>query len=341
MTSTRNKAIFGVFVLLLVIIGILLPMALTPPEEPRNVQLEILSEIQTGDFTYDVVVKDDIAYLSVANEPGPSELLILDVSDPSNPVELGSYDEIGYPDQLAVVDEIVFITDRFGPLHIINVTDPSNPEKIGEYVGSGETYDIEIIGEIAYLADWNQGVNVLNISDPTNPELIGNYNVLGATPQLDIVGDLLYLSDHRSWNTGLVVLNISDPTDLFMVGSYLPNDELWNPHVFGDYIYCGNHEVEGGDLIILDTSDPTSISEVGQFNYSGIVNSVIIQDDIAFVAGGMYGLELIDVSDPSNPTLITTVSGVAVGRDLFVVEDLIYLAGDGFFCIIQMTESQS
>lgn len=331
--------ILGFFIICVVTAGIFLPLALWLPTESRNIQLDVLSEFETGGFTYDVLVKDDIAYLSVAKEPGPSELLILDVSDPTNPMELGSYDEIGYPDQLVVVDEIVFITDRFGPLCIINVTDPSNPEKIGEYNGSGETYDIEVVGDIAYLADWNQGLKILNISEPSTPELIGYYNILGAANQLDIVGDLLYLSDHRSSRTGLVVLNVSDPTDPFLVGSYLPSDELWNAHVFGDYIYCGNHELEGGALIILDTNDPAVISEVGQFNFSDIVNSVIVHDDIAFAAGGMNGLYLIDVADPSNPNLITALDGLMIGRDLALIGDIVYLACDGWFCIVQMTES--
>jgi hypothetical protein len=339
MTSTRIKVLFGILLLLLVTAGILLPLLFNPPTGPRDIKLEILSEFETDGFTYDVVVKDNIAYLSVAKEPGPSELLILDVSDPNNPVELGSYDEIGYPDQLAVDNNLVYITDRFGPLQVIDVTDPANLEKIGEYVGSGETYDIEIVGEIAYLADWNQGLNILNISDPSNPELIDNFGIIGASPQLDIVGDLIYLSDHRNERTGLVVLNISNPANPFWVDSYLPDDELWNPHVFDDYIYCGNHELEGGELIILDTSDPSNVSEVGQFNFGSIVNSVVVSNNIAFAAGGMHGLDLIDVTDPSNPTLLIALNGVGIGRDLMVIEDMIYLAGDGFFYIIQMTES--
>ncbi|MFW9809008.1 MAG: hypothetical protein ACFFE6_06470, partial [Candidatus Thorarchaeota archaeon] len=108
---------------------------------------------------------------------------------------------------------------------------------------------------------------------------------------------------------------------------------------FGDYIYCGNHELEGGALIILDTNDPAVISEVGQFNFSDIVNSVIVHDDIAFAAGGMNGLYLIDVADPSNPNLITALDGLMIGRDLALIGDIVYLACDGWFCIVQMTES--
>lgn len=338
MVSTERKVLLGAFILIMITIGILLPQVLQPPVEPIDIQLDIVSEYPTGGFTFDVVVEDEIAYLSVAREPGPSELLILDMSDPSNPIELGSYDGINYPDQIDVVDKIVFITDRFGPLCIINATDPSNIEKIGEYAGSGAVYDIEVVGDTAFLADWNQGLNVLNITNLSAPELIGNHAILGAAIHLDIVGDLLYLSNHLSANTGLVVLNISDPTDPFMIDSYLPSDELWNPHVFGDYIYCGNHELERGDLIILDTSDPTNVSEVGQFEFGSSVNSVIIIDDLAYVAGGHHGFDLLDVRDPTNPSLITTLTGVESGRDLMVIEDLVYLACDGHFYIIQVTE---
>jgi hypothetical protein len=73
-----------------------------------------------------VFVVDNIAYLA---DGGLSQLLILDVSNPSNPTTLGSYrGELHNPVKVQVVNKIAYVVDSSATgLYIIDVTNPTAP----------------------------------------------------------------------------------------------------------------------------------------------------------------------------------------------------------------------
>ncbi len=328
MDKTHKRIVIGISLIVLVAAGIMIPLALIP--QSMQVELVELAEIDTGGWAGAVVVENDIAYVLDLGEPTLRGLVLIDVSDPSNPTELGRFQGDYFPMKLDVSGDIVYVADRVGSLLIIDASDSSNPVQIGEYTASGETMDVQVIGDIAYVADWNEGLKILNVSDPSNPEELGHYTIYGACTQLHVANDLAYVIDHRNDNTGIKVVNISNPEHPILIESYMPDDEdLWNPIVFGDYIYTGNHGTGGGELQILDTSDPTDIELVGIFDNGGTINSIFVSGTIAYAADFEQGLVLIDVSDPENPFLITILEGHSEGRDVFVVDDLIFLTEDG------------
>jgi hypothetical protein len=330
MDVSRKRIALGGVLIALVAAGILIPLALMPAQSPIQVELTELSSIDTGGWANAVIVENDIAYVTDIAEPTPGGIVIIDVSNPSNPVEIGSFDDELYPTKLDIEDNILFVADHFGALRLIDVSDPTDPVQVGEFEGSGETMDVQVEGDIAYVADWTQGVYILNVSDPTNPEELGHYQIYGACTQLYVSNELIYAIDHRNDNTGLKVLNASDPEHPFLIESYMPTDEdLWNPIVVGDYIYTGNHGGGGGELQILDTSDPTNISRIGVFDNGCSINTVFVTDGIAYTADYDSGLFLIDIRDPYNPTYITTLEGHSSGRDVVVVDDLVFLTKDG------------
>jgi hypothetical protein len=338
----RRKRVTLVVILILLAVGIVVPLAnfLNTPTSELTVELTKLGQIDLGDRTANVKVQGDVAYIIDQSEPTPKGLVLINVSDPMNPIELSSYHDGGMPRELDVVENIVYVTDAFQGLEIIDVSDTANPQKIGEYIGSGEIYDIQVFGDLAYLADWNNGMVILNVSDPTSPEFLSDYSILGACHHLHVVDDFAYVIDHRDYNTGFKILNISDPLDPELVGNYMPDDEdLWNPFVVENYMYVGNHATDGGELQILDLSDPTNITRVGMYDdvWSNLF-SVFVENQIAYIADATRGLVIVDVRNPSNPVFLADFSDDSGAIGLDVVDDLVYLANiDGGLEIIQVS----
>jgi hypothetical protein len=338
----QRKRVTLVAILILLTIGIFIPLAifLNTPTSELTAELTKLGQLDIGGRTETVKVQGDIAYIIDQSEPTPEGLVLINVSDLTNPIELASYHDGGLPRELEVVEDIVYVADSFQGLEIIDVSDTANPQKIGEYIGSGEIYDIQIIGDLAYLADWNNGLVILNISDPTSPEFISDYSILGACHHLHVVNDFAYVIDHRGDNTGFKILDISNPSNPELVGNYMPDDDdLWNPFVVGNYMYVGNHATDGGELQVLDLSDPTNITRVGIYGdvWSNLF-SVVVENQIAYIADATRGLVIVDVRNPSNPALIADFSADrgAIGVD--VVDDIVYLANlDGGLEIIQIS----
>ncbi|MHA2253650.1 MAG: hypothetical protein ACXAD7_25045, partial [Candidatus Kariarchaeaceae archaeon] len=91
--------------------------------------LKQVGQIETISFCYDVLVRDNIAYVSLP-EIG---LKIYDVNDPGEITEIGSVTEYtgGFPHQLFLdSDNILYMGDGEGGLAIFNVNDPYNPTRI-------------------------------------------------------------------------------------------------------------------------------------------------------------------------------------------------------------------
>ena len=79
-------------------------------------------------YAYDVVVSGRYAYVAA----GGAGLLIVDVSSPSLPVELGVYDTPGNARGVAASAGQVLVADERYGLQIVNVVDPLHPAYTGQ-----------------------------------------------------------------------------------------------------------------------------------------------------------------------------------------------------------------
>ena len=57
-------------------------------------------------------------------------------------------------------------------------------------------------------------------------------------------------------------------------------------------------------------------SEVGAYDTVGLANSAVVSGTLAYVADGAGGLQIIDISDPANPTLIGSLGAISSARGI-------------------------
>ena len=94
-------------------------------EEPRAALLEVGSLDTPGDARQ-VFASGDLAFVA----DGPGGLRIVNVSDPTAPVELSALDTADAR-HIFVSGSLAFVTDREGGLDIVDVSDPTGPVKVG------------------------------------------------------------------------------------------------------------------------------------------------------------------------------------------------------------------
>jgi len=99
-------------------------------------------------------------YAYVADGRG---LRVVDISDPTNPAEVGFYDTPGYAYDVAVAGGYAYVADGRG-LRVVDVSDPSNPTEVGFYDTPGSAADVAVAGGYAYVADWNGGLLILRFT---------------------------------------------------------------------------------------------------------------------------------------------------------------------------------
>lgn len=143
-------------------------------------------------------------------------LVLYDVTDPSLPVQLGTYEAgagtLGihsfdvWVDEgrtlvvAAVPNSFLDHADALGDVRIIDVTDPANPVDVADWdfrrdaetvvrdavLADADPRDFHVggitldqDGERAFVANWDAGVVVLDLADPANPEAVGRTASLG------------------------------------------------------------------------------------------------------------------------------------------------------------------
>lgn len=232
-----------------------------------------------------VAISDNLAYIGL----GPS-LVILDISEPSNPVKLG---KIILPDMvsdIAVVGEYAYVSDSGAGLQIIDVSDPTSPGLICDtdiYVRR-----VVIVGSFAYMV--GQGLHIFDITDPANPVQVGWYD----TPAMGVA-----IADNRAyiagWGTGLQIIDVSDSSNPLWLGSCATTGLASEIAVSGDYAYIIN-----GDMDIIDISDPANPFLVNTYEADYLLRNRIIANEYVYVIDTSRGFQILDVSDHSNPIKI-------------------------------------
>ena len=240
----------------------------------------------------DVYVKEDIAY--IAN--WDNGLVILDVSNPSEPFELGRFNESG-GSEIYVRSNLAYLVGDH-KLKIIDIANPSSPNKISEFDASG-SYISGMYADfpIFYLDGGDGDFWIYNLSNPLSPSQLGHINLGDSIYNIYVSNNIAYISYRNGLKT-IDVSNSSNPTELGQFG--------------GDYHYS-NCVVEGNiaylttwsdHIDIIDVSDPSNPTKLSQFDEGGIGslgNGIDVLHDTLYVADSRDGLELIDVSDPSKP----------------------------------------
>ncbi|MFX1283167.1 MAG: LVIVD repeat-containing protein [Promethearchaeota archaeon] len=294
----------------------------------QKIILKEVGQIDTNGEAYDVQVIGDLAYVVDTTDDNPGGLVIIDISDLSNPKKLSSYFIDGLPNSLFVTTETAYLTAKEEGLQIINVSDPTNPKKIGSHNDGGYATHVQVLGDIAFLADNADGLEVLNVSDPAHPNELCQYKPIGRYfHDFFIKDNLMYITDHCTQYTGIRVLNISNPCNIFELGNYIRYEiDFIYPFVYNNYLFAADHHDESGELRILDVHDPTNITQVSEFHDGGFTMETFVEGDLAYVTNFHEGLEVLDISDPSNPAKIGQYhDGSGHATDVFVSDNIAFM----------------
>ena len=300
-------------------------VVLTSFARADSVVVELAGQLGGACEAVDVV--GDIAYVG----SGP-RLLVLNVSDASNPVLLGRSDVlVGVVMDVFVSGNYAYLADDHVGLQIIDVSDPNNPSWAGEYQTSGNGRGVAVAGNYAYVADYYDGLEIIDVSDPNNPSWVSEYLTSGNARGVAVAGNYAYVADY---SYGLQIIDVSDPDNPLWVGEYQTSGYAQGVAVAGNYAYVADC-YDG--LQIIDVSDPDNPLWVGEYQTSGYAQGVTVAGDYAYVAA-YSGLQIIDVSDPDNPSLAGVYQTSGNGRSVTVAGDYAYVADYSGLQIIDVSD---
>ena len=147
---------------------------------------------------------------------GTAGVQIVDVTDPLNPVIVGSHSTGGTATDVAADDTRVCVANSLGGLDVLNAANPAAPTILGDSFTSGDAKGVAVRGGYAYMADGSTGMRIVSLANPSSPVQVGACDTPGDARGLVLVGDYAYVADG---NATIQVVNISDVAHPQVVGT--------------------------------------------------------------------------------------------------------------------------
>jgi hypothetical protein len=269
-------------------------------DEQNPVRLS-LTAIPLNDFA----LQDSLVYTISGYWTGDGSddsFRIYNISDPANPGFRGACRDSGY--LVSVAGHTAYIGDRWG-LYVLDVTDPANPHRIGSWGSAVE--QVQARGRLCYVTTFNPNTpgditfHVLDVSVPSLPYQIGSLDSAGGN-DVFLVDTLAYGAGETDFNK-LTVISVADSTRPRLVGS--ATTPGWSMGIWASGLaqasFVGCHW-EG--LQTYDTRNTSSpVCDTSLLGCDQAVD-IYIDGGRAYVANEMAGLKILDISDPTRPTLL-------------------------------------
>ena len=251
---------------------------LSDPLAPVELGAYYAGEVEGADFhpSGDYVYLADDSNAWTWWGPGYSEIVVLDVSGGSYPVELNRVRiQQADVDSLAVYGDYLYVGSQPGDeaqayVEIYDITDPALPISLcqsqeltwpGPEWRAMDPAEILIEGTRAYVLHDGFAVSVLDLSNPTAPELLGQFD--------------------------------------------LPGEDCWSLAVKDEIMLVDSD----WRLFIGDVSDPLAPDELSELDMGGKIGNILIRGERAYVSVVALGMLVVDISDPSDPQIIRTLAG--------------------------------
>ncbi|MHA1521260.1 MAG: LVIVD repeat-containing protein [Promethearchaeota archaeon] len=234
-----------------------------------------------------------------------SELKFFDLSSDEPFVPTASLNlSVPANNRFEIVEEMLY-TVYGSAFYILNITDQMDHGIVGNYTGTLFFDDFYLDGDIVYIASLEE-LLILDISVPENITLLYQRSLFYGQHGITLHNNLLYITETMA---GLKIMNVTDPTSPVSVYqiSYYEN--------YVAFVDAREVFVTDNLLLIMDDIDGLvifNITRPGQYDYLsstwavGESTGFIVVDNFVY-AGGIYGLKLIDISNPLKPFALGAV----------------------------------
>jgi hypothetical protein len=285
----KRRWIHACIAMLLLVLFLALLQSLSAAQPAQPTGWQVVGQI--GGPTQAVAVQGNYAYVGVG-----LRLIVLDVTNPVTPTEVGSTTPFPYfVEDIAVSGTYAYVAVGGAGLRVVDVSDPANPIEVGAWDSPGYAEGVDVSGHTVYLADGPYGLRVVDASDPASPTPLGSAYDMNYAFDVAVSGDYAYIA---AAGAGLLVADVSDPAHPLEVSSLDTAGYAQGVTVAGEIAYIAD-EWEG--LQIVDVSDPADPTLISSFKTPGWAFGVAISGTQAYVADAFMGLRVLDVSIPAQP----------------------------------------
>jgi hypothetical protein len=187
----------------------------------------------SGDAAVMVALQGDVAVVGYLE----GTLDFINISNPSQPVRIATYDTPGAPRHAVFDGDVVFVADNGFGLLVIDITDLSVPTLVGSAPGD-RPVGLALLDDVIYLADGQSGLRTFDVADPTIPKLLDGIPLLGPAVKVCVAREYAFVADHVAG--GLQVIDVSSPANLSLVTGYVTGNYAHGIAVGDEFAYLAD-----------------------------------------------------------------------------------------------------
>ncbi len=309
---------------------------------PKNPIL-LYADLPTTHTIYQILVEGNRMVLNHINN---RYFTILDISNPSNPIALFKHDGSwyhGFSKLGTLKNNILYAMDAGQEgyngytIHLIDISVPTNPihkSSFASFPGytrsvsllkkNNQTY--AIVGQSNGNTDAGSGlIRILNVTHPDEPY---------QESVIEIGSDIVSVTTlNENW-IAVTSGNYSLPYHSILL-SLVNLENISNPYVSDNFqignqvgIYNNSNATSIGNMGIVVSTYKMILFKESQGSVSVLSNSAIYgghalgvfanNQNYAFVAGGSYGFQMYNISNPTSPFMINYHQTIGVCWDVYV-----------------------
>lgn len=256
---------------------------------------------------------------------GPSDLNVVDISNPEDPVALSGDYLTGGAYELAIRDNYLYVAsgsyDDNG-LYVFDITNFEEPSQIGFYSYSSPQ-EVTLSGDYAFMAGNHGNSIILDISNPAIPELVATYRAGSITWGVAVNGNYAY---HANFS-GIKIVDISNINEPVVVDSLRPHySNYYDAIIYKGYLVTGAGD---GWFEVFDLADPAMPASVAELRLTSEVfsdiNGITAYGNYIFAAVGYAGFSLINMENPETPFVVTEKTFSGEAQDIAVFDGYAYV----------------
>jgi hypothetical protein len=264
-----------------------------------------------GGSCFGVKVQGNYAYVGEGRN-----LLVLNVSNPSNPSKVGQVALPGPVMDLALLGNYAYVADLEGGLQVVDISNPAIPAIRGFYAPTNSTFTsgITIYGGRAYITDANAdvGLEILDLLNPTMPALLSSTPIAGGAEDVAVKASVNGVFAYVTTGSSLQVIDVSQPSTPVLRGQTAIGSATYTITLSGNYV----SGVDLGALSIIhmiDISNPDAPIDLkpsaggyseGSFSAVGVANNYLYAESylntIGLVVFNISGTNLVKVAQYAN-----------------------------------------
>jgi len=286
-----------------ILAALLLPILISA----QSWNCELIGQLDYSQLANDIwgyVASDGTEYALVGTSTGTS---IVDVStDEANPTEVAFI-----PGQSSTWRDVktyghyMYVgTEASQGIQVVDIVDPENAELVYTWTGVTNSHNIfQADGYLYVVGASGSNMHILDLSNPAQPVEVGSWNG-EYLHDVYVRGDYAYGSG--IYSSTMYIIDISDKTNPFTVTSWsYPGaaHACWLTED-GNFLITAD-ESSGGHIKIWDVSDFGNINMISEWMADGgqseSVHNVFVRDNYIYASHYVFGLQIIDISDPYNP----------------------------------------